>query len=366
MLSFLGLMLLMLVTVYVALMYHNAFLLLLCFLEAVLFVLSFFLLLYQKRMLCGRLELPVGISEQGKNTLVKLVVTNRSIFAVKRMKATVTVTDGYRKTKKKNQLTLPVAHRGETEFILGISFEGTGTYEVTLKKLRIYDAMGLLYGTLHLKSVGRVQVMPKLCDVPVRLTPATKNFYGEADVYDDCLPGYDNSEIFEVREYQKGDRLQNVHWKLTAKQDDLMVKEHSLPKACPVIFLLEYRTKKRKKRQPDVIAYMEAAASISFSIMDAGCPHYVVWYDGAEGDIKRLRVDSEESLFYFIGVLMQLRFETPKESLLWRYREKYRREPYVWTVSLEENLVLKKGEETLTQLTGTTLEQELMKFELVL
>ena len=366
MLSFIGLVVCMLATVYVAFMYHNAFLMLLVVLEAVLFALSFFTLLYQKCVIRGRLEFPVGISEQGKTTLVKLIVANRGVLSVSRLKATVVVKDGFREKKKKYRMTLPKVGRGETELMHGISFAGTGTYEVTLKKLRIYDTTGLLHCTVRLDSTGRVQVMPKLCDVPVRLTLATKNFYGEADVYDDQLPGYDNSEIFQVREYQKGDRLQNVHWKLTAKQDELMVKELSLPKACPVIFLMEYHPKKRTKNHPDVITYMEAAASISFSVMEAGCPHYVVWYDGTEGDIKRLRVDNEESLFYFIGLLMQMCFEKPKESLLQRYKEKYRMEPYVWAVSLDEDLVLKKGEETLTQLAGDDLEQELARIELVL
>ena len=40
--------------------------------------------------------------------------------------------------------------------------------------------------------------------------------------------GYDPSELFDVREFQNGDRLQSVHWKLSARTDELMVKELSL------------------------------------------------------------------------------------------------------------------------------------------
>lgn len=67
----------------------------------------------------------------------------------------------------------------------------------------------------------------------------TRNFFGEADVYDDFHPGDDPSEIFGVREFRAGDKMQSIHWKLSAKSDDLLVRENSQPKACPLVFLLE-------------------------------------------------------------------------------------------------------------------------------
>ena len=97
---------------------------------------------------------------------------------------------------------------------------------------------GLLFFHVKCKSTGKIQILPELYEVPVFLTSATKNFYGESDLYDEQRSGYDKNEIFGIRTYQKGDRLQNVHWKLSAKQDELMVKEESLPKSCPVVLFL--------------------------------------------------------------------------------------------------------------------------------
>jgi uncharacterized protein (DUF58 family) len=208
--------------------------------------------------------------------------------------------------------------------------------------------------------------MPKLHDVPVRLSQTVRNFYGEADIYDEHTPGHDNSELFAVREYRKGDRLQNIHWKLTAKQDDLMVKEHSLPKACPVVLFLGFYTKKKKRKPERMLAYLEAAASLSFSMMDANCPHYVVWFDKELQDIVRLRVDEEEGLFYFLSILMDIAWTQPKEDIVLRYREKYKREPYVWALALDEKLVIKKQEEVLARLSEKDIAQSLKQVELVL
>ena len=160
-------------------------------------------------------------------------------------------------------------------------------------------------------------------------------------MYDENSPGYDNSELFQVREYRPGDRIQNIHWKLTAKQEELMVKEHALPKACPVILLLNWE-KGSWPRSRSKVPFLEAAASLSFSMVDAGCQHYVVWFDGTETDVMRLRVDDEESLYYFINVLMRTKWGRHTGNLLELYKEKFRGEPYIRLLELDERLQLKQ------------------------
>ena len=115
-----------------------------------------------------------------------------------------------------------------------------------------------------------------------------------------------------------------------------------------------------------MLAYLEAVAGLSFSMLDAKCPHYVVWYDETEQDIVRFRVDTEESFFEFLGLLMRIRWREPKEELKARYRVKYRMEPYVWALSLDETLVLKKEDETVAKFSVKEIEQSLEQTELVL
>lgn len=366
MFSFISLLVIIITTLYFAFMYANTSFILLVYMEIAVFIMAFVYLQILKRAIKGKIEVPIGISEAGKENLVKITVKNRGRIPVTRMKACIIVEDTLSRTANKYWMKLSEMSRGQCSFIQSIVFPGTGNYEITLKKLRIYDLTGLFHRNIALKRTERVQVMPKLHDVPVRLTSVTKNFYGEVDIYDENSPGHDRSELFQVREYQKGDRLQNIHWKLSAKQDEIMVKEHSLPKSCPVILFLDFKPEQKSKRSRNAIPFMEAAVSISFSVMDAGCPHYIVWYDSQQMDIIRVRVDDEESLFYFVGMLMKVRWELPKEDIIERYKEKYRSETYVWTISLDENLILKKGNEVLGRLSDKDIETSLSQMELLL
>ena len=47
--------------------------------------------------------------------------------------------------------------------------------------------------------------------------------------YDQNKKGRDESEVFDLREFRRGDAMRTVHWKLSARFDDLVVREASRP-----------------------------------------------------------------------------------------------------------------------------------------
>ena len=86
-----------------------------------------------------------------------------------------------------------------------------------------------------------------------------------------------------------------------------MVKENSLPKACAVAIVADLRGIK-KGRQAD--AFMKLLVSLSFSLMDQKCSHYVAWYDTAINDIVRARVDDEEGFYIFLNSFLKIKPDT--------------------------------------------------------
>ena len=69
-------------------------------------------------------------------------------------------------------------------------------------------------------------------------------------VYSDEESGDDPSQIFEIRDYRPGDKMQKIHWKLSAKSDSLIVKEYSEPVGFAiVIFVNLFSPGKKEDRQ---------------------------------------------------------------------------------------------------------------------
>ena len=273
--------------------------------------------------------------------------------------------------------------------------ETAGNYEINMKKIRLYDLTGLFFLTFRKNRTVSLQVLPKISDMAVTLQEPVRNFFGEADVYDEFRPGHDAGEMFQIREFKQGDRIQNIHWKLSVKTDELMVRENSHPKACPVAVLLgreqgggsriskqsgvlKHRNKKRRRgslQKED--AFLEIAASLSFSLMDAGCPHFMAWYSVSHRDVVRIRVDDEESFYQFLVYYISDLggSHVPPEGgkgrrfagdLRQQYRDKHRSEILLYELYLTGNLELFSGEERWKSFHPDRLKEELSGTSLIL
>lgn len=221
-----------------------------------------------------------------------------------------------------------------------VSMRYAGGYEYRLRRVRVYDWTGLFYFSRRADGRGVTHLLPAVHEVPLKLSAPVRGFFGEAEVYDDMRGGHDTSETFQIREYIAGDKLQNIHWKLTAKTDELMVREHSLPKGCPVALLLGAQEGKQADAQFD--RFLQLAASISFALVDAECPHIVSWYDAGEEKPVRTRVDNEEDFYEWQLLYMECAAGNAKTAMNIeeRYMQDYRRETLLHRLRLDADLKL--------------------------
>ena len=70
-------------TVYFAFMYDSPAIMLIAFLEVIYLEISMVAVLFRKFTVRGELNVPIEISEVGKENLVKVIVTNKSRFALR-------------------------------------------------------------------------------------------------------------------------------------------------------------------------------------------------------------------------------------------------------------------------------------------
>lgn len=344
--------------------YTSEALLLLAFSSAVLVVLAFIFLLVQSWLLQGKLAVPIAVVDAGGPVTVQVKLNNRGFFTFFRVKIAIEVKNSFDRKKSRIWMKASKVLPGENVVEYSMTFEEAGCYEVRLCKFRLYDLTGLFARSKRAKGRREIQVLPQIQEVGILLTEPVRNFFGDADVYDEEKAGHDNSEIFQIRPFMAGDKLQSIHWKLSAKIDDLMMKESSLPKACPVVLLLDFRYEKRGMGK--IGSFLEIGAALSFSLMDAGCPHYVAWYEEQTKDVTRIRVDDEESYYLFFSYyLKEQGGQTPK-NLLERYNEKYRAEHYLYSLHVTQTLALYKNKELICQFRDGEQRQQLGGLEIVL
>lgn len=361
MIRYLWALLLMGVTFYIASIYGSTTIALLGYVQAFLMVLSFLYLLYEKRSLQVTLELPAAMADQGQPVLIRVRgrMHYRGCYGSVRARVAVRREGGSRKKWLRAEASENGAVR-EMESLM--TAEQAGCYEIGLDRLRIYDMTGLFY----LSCTGKVRgeraaltVLPRICAVGIRLSEAVMHFAGEAEVYDTLHSGEDASEVHNLRPYQNGDKLQNIHWKISAKSRELIVRENSRPKGCPVVLLVEAPGGIRE-------AQLQCAASISFTLMDLGCPHYLVWLSSQRQDVVRIRVDDEESYYEGLLELLQDGKGGTAADILARYQEKYSGEPYLHAIRVGSEPSIQVDAREVRQIKASALEKTLGELELQL
>lgn len=102
-----------------------------------------------------------------------------------------------------------------------------------------------------------------------------------SDEYSMLKSGFDPSEVFAMREYRYGDKIKNIHWKLSEKVGELTVRELGLPINNSLLILMETSFPEGSGApEPEVMdSIAETVISLSQSLCKEQIPHQIGWYD---------------------------------------------------------------------------------------
>jgi len=169
---------------------------------------------------------------------------------------------------------------GETtiSFHTDLEYKGSGTYAI--KKCTLSDFFGFF--RFPIKDSKKIQGSCDLLPVPedVALFVPANKLTGKISDHSITvkLPGDDSSETLDIRAYRPGDRISRMHWKLSAKKDDLMIREFARESDSQYLFVLAFKERSQRSFSTIVSNY----ASIAESLLKKDMNNDVLWCD-AEG-----------------------------------------------------------------------------------
>ena len=137
-----------------------------------------------------------------------------------------------------SDISLSLAVGGKDKSILRLPVRGEKLGRICFRCNRIIlqDLMGLV------QIYGKADVMQELFVLPKKedslAQEVTEYGAGMTEVEESKERGSDFAEVSEIREYVPGDRIRDIHWKLSAKQDTLMVKERIAMAGSEMVILM--------------------------------------------------------------------------------------------------------------------------------
>ncbi len=157
-----------------------------------------------------------------------------------------------------------------------VMFRYCGLAQVRLKKIYVYDWLGLFKWPRKVNQTQSLVVLPEYTLMPIKNRNSIWHDITNSSRFHSTLIGEDPSEIVSFHTMQPGDKLQRVHWKLSAKSDDLMVKDFGMPLCSRVCLYVDMYYKTREEYSDR----MTMALSVGLSLLEAECPFTLLWSQG--------------------------------------------------------------------------------------
>lgn len=259
----------------------------------------------------------------GRSAVVlEILVENPTIFPVANLEIFIEHQSAI-ESKNKNNITkinLPLISKESQSLKLNIASIHLGKIDLKIKKCRIYDFLRLFKFKVRGKAFEDALRETILFVYPqyslMENTVSDYSGYGiESDEYSPDKKGDDPSQIFGLHEYIEGDKPNRIHWKLTAKQDQVMVKEYSHMMTYAVNIFVNLNTGSAKEYD----AVIEGALSVSMMLTDRGIAHSMMWFDKASKSIISLNIKDEDDHYECADLLIRSKTYIDAEARIYPF-----------------------------------------------
>ena len=269
--------------------------------------------------MAGGILLASVLCAAGEELPVTVTVANSGLLSCLRVQADVQCRNLLTGEVTHAAACLPAAGHAKAQTVCTLRPRHCGKLELTLTALRVYDMFGLVGAK---KPVGLTAPSLVLPDVwPVELTVSERRSPDmDSSEYSMYHPGNDPSETFALREYLPGDRIKNIHWKLSEKTDHLLVRQLGLPVNNAILLVLD-NTADTAPSPEEREALGEAAVSVSAALCEAGLPHQAAWLDRETMEPRLCAIGDTEELTQALSGLLSAETEPDTRTVTRRLAE---------------------------------------------
>ena len=358
-----------LLTLYCFFLYDDEIIASMLVVEVFYALLSAPVLLWMKKKLHISMAQILPIAEKNQNIYVRIQTSNLSRIPVIHYQVQVRTENLFTGEICRYRMEGSVSGRKTDQLEVIFQSNHCGNIQITLEQCILYDWLFLFRTTIRLKETQNVGILPECHLLPIEVTRKTREFLADAEEYSERESGDDPSEIYQVREYREKDSIHDIHWKLSAKADELLVKEHGRPLGCAVLIWLnletddslkKYRQKERKKEltpeRERLTILLETAASLSFSLLEERCVHMVAWYEPQNQCVQKKQVRKEEHVYellnrllyvqpYARGTFAEEQYEEAFRGVSFSTVVEFRMDASVWTNQVERMRLPEKAEQ---------------------
>ena len=265
-----------------------------------------------------------GMVEKGEELEETVTLRNGSALPVTACDLSIRNRNCVTGQEKLLPLKFSLRGRGGQSQSLRVSDRLCGGQELTVGSLYVCDPLRLFRRKQETAARCMGFVAPEL--KPVMIPDSYLDSYNmESYMYSQYEKGNDTGEVFGIRDYQEGDSPKQIHWKLSAKLDDLIVKIPSFPIENNIIVLLDNCILPETEMSPErKSGLVELFFALSSELLEKNMSHSIGWYDTVNQHFSIRTVTNREEMWICIPEVLSSGFEVSPVSTVYRYLETLR------------------------------------------
>jgi len=225
-------------------------------------------------------EIDKNIILKGDKITIKFMVANEDYLLYPYIKvAFACVESTLTKELETVEFSLLPLKRKDFSFECDCSYRGT--FEIGVKYIEFEDFLGIFKLVYKNKKPNKITVYPEI--IPIEQFKLNTDYMSESQSmlssrYDDL------STIVGFNAYSYGDSLKKIHWKLTAKTGELVVKKYQSTSETSTIIVLDLETNPYSYEQNIVIEdrVIESALAVIHYCLNKWIPIKLLYYDNGE------------------------------------------------------------------------------------
>lgn len=156
-----------------------------------------------------------------------------------------------------------------------------------IQQARVCDLLGLFALPVRTHGASAVLVLP----IPLEEDRPPETGGGQGGTVLRPRPGGGPGEDYDLRDYRAGDPLRSVHWKLSSKRDELVVRETLEPRQAPLVLTFDHFGPPEQVERT-----LDRLYGLSRQLLRREQPHHIQWADPASGAVEDCAVESERAL----------------------------------------------------------------------
>lgn len=232
----------------------------------------------------------------------KIQIVNQSPFPLIRFRVWMKWENQLTGKKGKRSFCASCPAKSKKEVMVDLTEKSCGIIAVSLNQIELYDFFGLIKRKKKLKKKQNFSVFPSGGEMREEIWEKGTGEREKENIFAKLTDTPSDAE--EIRPYMQGDFLKNVHWKLSARTEELLSRKYHEEGMNKAIIDLELR----RWMEPEIAqvhAFLELTAMAAQTLLFRNFIFRFSWENDKEGEREEWSIQNDKEYSYAMEALLE-------------------------------------------------------------